>query len=388
MKTDTPLLRPIRESANQKRALSPMARKDRRKRPAPMPPGQRLLRALSFAFMLVMVQAFSVPLGKFDQSKIWQQSSAITIEPPFLLAKEITDLEDRIRAASTMDYLRAGVFVVDCDSGRYVDYNGHIPFSAASMIKMPILVSLLAALDRHEIDMSQQLVIRSDLVTGGSGYLQYRPVGTKISVKDTAYLMITMSDNTATNMIIDALGGKETLNKQFRSWGLSETHIANMLGDFDGTNKTSPFEQVYLLARIRKGELISPASRQWMYEIMEKTRVRTLLNVGLAPGAKIAHKTGDIASMVGDAGIVTAPNGSSYIIAVQVERDHRNDRRANLLIRALSKPIYDCFSQIPPCVSCSGPAIHLEETQPVKNTVHRSRHRGTRHHRHRTYSSR
>jgi beta-lactamase class A len=171
-------------------------------------------------------------------------------------------------------------------------------------------------------------------------------------------------------MVIDVLGGKEKLDAEFTSWGLQRTRINNMLGDFKGTNKTSPYDMVYLMARIERGELLSPASRKWMYEVMSRTRIRTLLNPGLAPGAKIAHKTGDIGMMVGDAGIVTTPEGRRYIVSVQVERPH-NDRRANLLIRALSKMIYKCLSQ--PAVTCTD--VKEEPLESLAGPVHHRHHR-------------
>jgi len=64
---------------------------------------------------------------------------------------------------------------------------------------------------------------------------------------------------------------------------------------------------------------------------------------GLPPGAKISHKTGDIGSMVGDTGIITAVGGGKYIVAVQVQRPH-NDRRANELVRKLSGITYGGFT--------------------------------------------
>jgi beta-lactamase class A len=72
---------------------------------------------------------------------------------------------------------------------------------------------------------------------------------------------------------------------------------------------------------------------------MEKTRIKTLLPVALPPGAKIAHKTGDIGSLVGDCGIITTPDGRRIIACVQVARPH-NDRRANELIRQVSRVMY------------------------------------------------
>jgi len=247
-------------------------------------------------------------------------------------------------AASDVKKLRTGIFVFDPANGRYLDMNGKEPFAAASMIKLPVLISLLAAIDRGEVKFDQQLAIRQDLITGGSGYLQYRPVNSKMTVKDTAWLMMVISDNTATNMIIDLVGGKEKCSTEFASWGLAQTRINNMLGDFEGTNKTSPYDLVYLLARVYRGEILSSAGKKWLTDVMLHTKIRTLLNPGLGPGATLGHKTGDIGTMVGDVGMVTAPGGANYFVSIQVERPF-NDRRANALIRVLSKGIYPCFSQ-------------------------------------------
>ncbi len=129
------------------------------------------------------------------------------------------------------------------------------------------------------------------------------------------------------------------MNKDFKTWGLAQTKINNFLGDFTGTNKTSPYDLVYLLGRVDRGELISKESREWMLGVLKKTRVRTLLLPGLGPGAQLAHKTGDIGIMVGDAGIVTTSDGKKYYVAMQVERPH-NDLRANALIKDASKLLY------------------------------------------------
>ncbi len=215
------------------------------------------------------------------------------------------------------------------------------------LLNSPFWLVCLSLLIAGEIKKEQVLTIRQELITGGSGHLQWRPLGSKISVAEAAELMIIISDNTATNLLIDLLGGKTKLNNQFTSWGLSQTKINNWLADFEGSNKTSPYDLVYLLGRINRGEFLSQASRKWMLAIMTKTKVRTLLPQGLAPGAKIAHKTGDIGGMVGDAGIVTTPTGEQYLIAVQIERPH-NDRRANELIRNISKAVYTNLGQSSP----------------------------------------
>ena len=326
---------------------------------------RRLLFIGGIASIALVAQATICKLGQAPKSE--SSIAATTAIQPITLAYPLNELKKKIAAVASIKDLRAGVFAVDLKTGKYLDYNGHDEFAAASMIKVPILVALLQALDSGQVKQDQLVEIRQDLVTGGSGWLQWRPVGSKVPLRDVSDWMITISDNTATNMIIDLLGGKEKLNRQFLDWGLTRTRINNMLGDFEGTNKTSPYDMVFLLARIERGELISADSRDLMYKTMERTRIRTLLPPGLEPGAKIAHKTGDIGTMVGDAGIVTTPAGQRFLVSVQVERPH-NDRRANLLIRSLSKMLYKCFSTASltcddvaavPLESLASPAHHI-----------------------------
>jgi beta-lactamase class A len=78
-------------------------------------------------------------------------------------------------------------------------------------------------------------------------------------------------------------------------------------------------------------------------DILRQTETKTLLPRGLGDGARIAHKTGDIGSVVGDAGIVDMPNGKRYIIAALVKRPN-NDQRANEMIRNISRAVYESFN--------------------------------------------
>lgn len=301
-----------------------------------LPPGQRLLLYMFLAAFVSLITANLIPHGKTDA--VPQVTTVIEVMP-FPLTSRLTSLEDELAKLSDKKKLRTGLFVVEPATGRYAEMNGRQPFMAASMIKVPVLVSLLAALDRKAVSLTEKLTIRKDLITGGSGYLQWRPVDSKITVKEAAELMIIISDNTATNLLIDRLGGLEKLNKQYASWGLKNTKLNNLLADLDGTNTTSPYDLCYMMGRIERGELISQSSRDWMYSIMHRTRIKTLLPQGLNPGDRIFHKTGDIGKMVGDVGLVHTKDGKRYLVAVQVERPH-NDRRANELIRTLSRAIH------------------------------------------------
>ena len=301
-----------------------------------LPPGQRLLLYILLAAFVSVITSSLIPHGKSDA--VPQASSVIQVMP-FPLTSRLSSLEEELRKSSDLKKLRTGLFVVEPGTGRYAEINAREPFMAASMIKVPVLVSLLAALDRKTVSLTEKLTITKELITGGSGYLQWRPVDSTVTVKEAAELMIIISDNTATNLLIDRLGGLEKLNKQYSNWGLTNTHLANLLADLEGTNTTSPYDLCYLMGRIERGELLTQSSREWMYSIMHRTRIKTLLPQGLNPGDRIFHKTGDIGKMVGDVGLVHTKDGKRYLVAVQVERPH-NDRRANELIRTLSRAIH------------------------------------------------
>ncbi len=341
--------------------------KGKRKKRRRLPPGQRLIGYSGLAGLLVLSQGYSQPaeLPRAGGLPVVQQA---VLAPPFHLTEELRALEEAIKEQSAKPGLRTGVFVVEPATGKYADQSAHESFAAASMIKVPVLVALLSAVDRKEVSLNQILTMKQEDVAGGSGFLQWRPVGSQFPVAAVAELMITHSDNTATNMIINLLGGKSVLNPQFAGWGLTQTRINNPLPDFDGTNRTSPYDLAYLLGLVQYGGQLSAESKDFMMRIMQRTRTRTLLPMGLGLGARIAHKTGDIGGMVGDAGIVSAPGGQRYIVVAQVERPH-NDVRANLLIRRLSRSIYS--TMVPEAV--------FPAPAPQKPARHRLRHHRHRH---------
>ncbi|MER3590143.1 MAG: serine hydrolase, partial [Mastigocladus sp. ERB_26_1] len=227
----------------------------------------------------------------------------------------------------------------DIDTGNYLDLNGEKIFPAASTIKFPILVALFEEVDAGRIKLNETLVMRRDLMTGGSGTLQYKRPGTKLSVLETATKMITISDNTATNMIIDRLGGKAKLNQRFQSWGLQNTVIRNLLGDFKGTNTTSAKDLVRLSALLANNQLLSDTSRSKALDIMRRVENRSLLPAGLGKGAVIAHKTGTLGIILGDAGIIQTSTGKRYLAGIMVRRPF-GDKRAKSFINQVSRLVY------------------------------------------------
>jgi beta-lactamase class A len=262
-----------------------------------------------------------------------------------VMSQEIPTLRASIQSIATANpSLTPGVFIADLDNGSYVDFNGGAMFSAASTIKIPIIVAFFQDVDAGKIRLDETMTTTKNAIATGSGDMQYKPAGTSYTALEVVTKMITISDNTATNMLIERLGGIETLNQRFRSWGLNTTTIRNILPDIEGTNTTTPKELANLMAVVTKGNLVSMQSRDRILDIMRRTVKDNLLPSGLGQGATIAHKTGEIGGILADAGLVDLTTGKRYIAAVMVQRP-RNDASAEKLISSISRAAYQQFSE-------------------------------------------
>lgn len=319
-------------------------RKPLRKKPKPQ----------QSAWQVVLLQgiSFSIGVGLLGGWLVQQWGSLFAPTPsvtavapvvrlpqaPPVLGELIPSLQTTLEAIPVGEGLTYGAVLVDTATRQYVSVNGDQAFPAASTIKVPLLVAFLQAVDRGEVSLTEMLTMRADLVAPEAGILQYQPVGLQLPALEVATLMSVISDNTATNMVIDRLGGMEAVNQIFSQWGLSQTRIENWLPDLAGTNTTSPLDMVTLLSQIEQGHILSLRERDRLFAIMAETETRTLIPRGTdEPEARIINKTGDIGGLVGDVGMVDLPNGRRYIATILVQREIRNDLNANELVREVAR---------------------------------------------------
>ena len=259
------------------------------------------------------------------------------------LGKEISTLRSELEKLSEKyPDLEPEIFVVDLDSRGFVNIQGKNAISSASTIKLPILVAFFQDVERGKIGLEEQLVMSKKLIAEGSGNMQYEKPGTKFSALETATRMMTISDNTATNMLIKRMGGMEKLNERFIKMGLTATQLSRPLPDLIGKNTTSSADLGNLLVKIDAGQLINLRSRDRLLYIMRNIARDTLLPQGLESEAIIAHKTGDIKSVLGDAGIIDMPNGKRYVASVLVKRPD-NSPKAKEFIQKASGITYQYF---------------------------------------------
>jgi beta-lactamase class A len=285
------------------------------------------------------------PVEAEQKTPAAKSNSTIAASTAFRMGQEMSAVKTQIQTwAAQTPQLMPGIFVVDSDSGAYLDINGSLTFPAASTIKIPILVAFFQDVDEGKIRLDELLTLKPEEIGSGSGELQFRNPGSQYTALEVATKMITISDNTATNMIINRLGGAAALNQRFQSWGMSATLINNPLPDLTGTNTTSPKDLTMLMAQLSQGELVSLRSRDRLLDIMSRTVNNSLLPTGIDAEATISHKTGTIDSLLGDAGLVDTPNGKRYVITVLVK--HANtDAPAQDLIQQVSRLVYKTITQ-------------------------------------------
>jgi beta-lactamase class A len=123
-----------------------------------------------------------------------------------------------------------------------------------------------------------------------------------------------------------------------------------------------------VLVKLQNGDLLTLKSRDRLMNIMQQTKTRTLLPQGLEPGATIAHKTGDIGSILGDAGVIDMPNGKRYVGAVMATRPF-NDVAGRTLIQDISRTVYQHYKGITPpaptpIIADQSPSVPPTASQP------------------------
>ncbi|MBM5802763.1 MAG: serine hydrolase [Cyanobacteria bacterium K_DeepCast_35m_m2_155] len=268
---------------------------------------------------------------------------------------EITALSSQWQrlAAAQKDLTVSGYLLV-LDDGRFAQLQSELPLPAASSIKTPILLVALDAYDAGQLRWSEPLAMTKEVVGGGAGWMASRPMGTRFPVFEAATEMIRVSDNTATNLLIKRLGGKQALNQDFAALGLPATVINNWLPDLGGTNTTSSKDLARTIALVDTGEKLGPRARDLFRQIMGSSRTNTLIPLGLLQGLgkdaadpdsellsfgiSAYNKTGDIGIAYADAALIQLPTGQRAVLALMVKGPF-NDPRSTDLIRAMAAEV-------------------------------------------------
>ena len=230
----------------------------------------------------------------------------------------LANLQARLGEAASRAPGHVAIAVEDLATGLSTGINATASMPAASTIKIPVMVEVFRQMADGTIDLNTKLHVTGADKDYGWGDLADARAGTMRNVKQLLWLMITESDNTATNMLI-RLVGRLHVNREMASLGLSHTR----LNDDIRTNteavrtalRSSPKDMMRLLDAIARDRLVDSWSSREMLAILAGQHHNGLLPQPLPAGIEIAHKTGSLHDTLDDVGIVYRDD-EPYVIAV------------------------------------------------------------------------
>lgn len=267
-------------------------------------------------------------------------------------------LEKRIKAEIAGYDGKMSVYVDDL-KGNIIQIGEKEVFETASTIKTYILAALFASAERGEADLEEQIEYKKEHYVVGSGVLQTLSIGTKLKVKDVAMLMISISDNIATNMMIDYLGLKR-INRYIQEMGCYDTVLYNPI-DFDKYDRlgaTTTKDYASMFVRLARSELVSEEASRQMLDIFRKQHYNSMLtryfppfyldseDIGEEELIYVASKSGCMDACRNDGGIVHTPYGDYVIVIMNKEFSdwiYHDDHPAYLYGARVSRLILDQY---------------------------------------------
>jgi beta-lactamase class A len=267
-------------------------------------------------------------------------------------------LEAQLRSIVANSGGRIGIYAADIDGSRLATINADQAFPMASTVKVAIAAAYLQGVDegRLRLDASYPLRIGTGQ-TGPDGRVITRE-GMSLTAQSLIELMITKSDNQATDAILSAVGGPGAVNRWLLASGISglrvDRDIATLLRDdlekndaslgLDKRDTSTPAAMVRLLRALHRGEVLTPRSRAVLLGAMSrcltgKTRIPALLPAGTL----VAHKTGTLYSQTSDVGIIRLPDGRSVALAVFVTGKGSHSAQAQTIAQ-VARTVYDGFT--------------------------------------------
>ncbi|CDF57545.1 serine hydrolase [Thermobrachium celere] len=229
--------------------------------------------------------------------------------------KNVLDYIDRLNCS-------VGVYYKELETQYMFEYNSDKIFPSASTIKVPILLALFNKVLKGEIDLNKRIKIQKDYTVSGAGIVYLLDENNTYTLLDLAKLMIVLSDNTATNIIIDLLGF-EYINKYFKEIGLNETILQRKMMDFDRKrlgfdNFTSARDLGLTFYKLCKKEVLNPYYCNLAIEILKEQKLKGGLDRYLGNKYEIAHKTGELNNLEHDCGIVFKDH-KTFIVVILTE---------------------------------------------------------------------
>ena len=277
---------------------------------------------------------------------------------------------------------RLGVAIKHLGTGEAASLNGDELFPTASVFKVPVIVELYRQVEAGAVSLEEEVALREEDKAPGSGILQELSPGLMVTLRDLVSLMMIVSDNTATDLLIEKVG-MEKVNATLRRLGLKRTTVVadcrDILFDLIGLNDlldeektidifrekargepiggswslgveendvTTPNEMLRLLEMIVEGEAASRESCDAILETISRCQTGGYRISKYLPGekAEVANKTGSLPGIRNDVGVVTLlDRGERYILSC-FTKEAADNFAAEEAIAKVSKKVYDHFT--------------------------------------------
>lgn len=281
-----------------------------------------------------------------------------------------------------------GFTAIHIESGRRISMKASERFPMASAYKFPIAVHLLMLVDEGKVQLGHLIKIApKDVRPGGVPLTDNFEFGeSSVSVRDLLEMMLTVSDNTASDLILRLAGGPEAVTALMRALGIEDIsidrstieHVFDMFGlplppesDWgpgryvslltsapadkqraatkqyasDSRDTSTPDAMASLLVQVYRNNLLKPETAKVLIGIMRRCQTGDARLKGLLPaGTEVAHKTGTAVGIINDVGVITLPNGAGHIaIGVFIKGSTSSAAESEHSIAEVARRAYDQF---------------------------------------------
>lgn len=203
-----------------------------------------------------------------------------------------------------------GFYYKNLVTGNTVAYQEDKILYAASVIKLPLMIEAFRQFEAGELDPSRPVTVQKAHKVPSCGILTYLHDGVTVTVLDLVTLSIIVSDNTATNLLIDLLG-IDSVNRALEAFGISHTRLRRKMFDMESAsrgiqNTITAGEIGKLLEKLYWGEAVSPGASRQMIQILKNQQLNGKMPFLFTEAVDIAHKTGEDDGITHDVGIIYA----------------------------------------------------------------------------------
>jgi len=266
-----------------------------------------------------------------------------------------TNLESRVRAEIDPFKGKVFLFAQNLDTGQTYSFNGDERVRTASTIKIAVMIEVFARVADGRAKWTDELVLTPAARYAGSGILPELSDGLRLTLRDCVRLMMTLSDNTATNMVLDYLS-TDAVNERMESLGFKQTRIMRRVGSGGeskagkepdnkrfGLGATTPHEMVEIMAKLEGGEIVNKEASKEMIDLMKREQARYAIGRSI-PEVPMASKYGALDALRSCVAILYTKQGK-IAIAITVDDMPKPlwsvDNPAYLLMSRLSLIVID-----------------------------------------------